>query len=140
MIRLTRRYRFSASHRLHTAALSDDRNRELYGKCNNAYGHGHNYVLELTVEGPVDACTGRVCDLQKLDGLVTQHVIANLDHKNLNEDAPEFRSMIPTSENIVAAIAERLKRSWRSGFAGEWPRLSRIRLQETRRNSFEHTT
>ena len=140
MVRLTRRYRFAASHRLHAPGLPEDRNRELYGKCNNPHGHGHNYILEVTVEGPVDESTGRVCDLATLDGLVAQYVLRDLDHKNLNEDAPEFRTSVPTSENLAIAVEQRLKDAWRSGFTGEWPRLNRIRLQETRRNSFEQKT
>ena len=139
MIRLTRRYRFSASHRLHSSVLADDVNRELYGKCDNPYGHGHDYVLEVSLEGPLDETTGRICDLGTLDDLVTRHVVRELDHKNLNEDAPEFRSSVPTSENLTLAIKERLEQAWRSGFPGEWPRLKRIRLEETKRNSFEYT-
>lgn len=140
MIRVTRRYRFSASHRLHTRALPDEVNQELYGKCNNPYGHGHDYVLEVTVEGPLDQSTGRVCDPATLDSLVTRYVVRDLDHRNLNEDVPDFGSAVPTSENLTVAIEERLKQAWKSGFPGEWPRLSRIRLEETRRNSFEYET
>ena len=140
MIRLTRRYRFSASHRLHAPALPDDVNRELYGKCNNPYGHGHDYVLEVTVEGPLEESTGRVCNLATLDELVTRYVVRDLDHRNLNEDTTDFRSVVPTSENVTVAIEERLKQAWRSGFPEAWPRLSRIRLEETKRNSFEHKT
>ncbi len=138
MIRLTRKYRFSASHRLHSNALADDANRELYGKCDNPYGHGHDYVLEVSLEGPLDEATGRICDLATLDDLVTRYVVRELDHKNLNEDAPEFRQSVPTSENLTLAIKERLEHAWRSGFPGEWPRLNRIRLEETKRNSFEY--
>ena len=140
MISLTRRYRFSASHRLHAAGLGDDINREVYGRCNNPYGHGHDYVLEVTVEGPIEESTGRVCNLATLDDLVTQDVLRDLDHRNLNEDTPDFRSVVPTSENLTIAIEERLKQAWRSGFPTGWPRLSRIRLEETKRNSFEHNT
>lgn len=140
MIRLTRRYRFSASHRLHTPALAEDVNRELYGKCNNPYGHGHNYVLDVTVEGPLDESSGRVCDLATLDRLVAQYVLREFDHKNLNEDLPDFQASVPTSENLAAAIEQKLQQSWHCEFAGEWPRLSRIRLEETRRNSFEYRT
>ena len=137
MICLTRRYRFAASHRLHTSALSDEANDEVYGKCNHPFGHGHDYALEVTVEGPVDKATGRVCDLVTLDGLVTQYVLKDFDHKNLNEDAPDFRTAVPTSENLTVAIEERLRKAWGSVFAGEWPLLRRVRLQETKRNSFE---
>ena len=91
MIRLTRRYRFSASHRLHPAALTEDANVELYGKCNNPYGHGHNYVLDVTVEGPIDESSGRVCDVAALDRLVTRYMLKDFDHGNMNEDVAEFR-------------------------------------------------
>lgn len=138
MIRLTRRYRFSASHRLHADALPEDVNREVYGKCNNPYGHGHDYALEVTVAGPLDESTGRICDLATLDGLVTRYILKELDHRNMNEDLPDFQSAVPTSENLTIAIEKRLKQAWKSGFPGEWPRLSRIRLEETKRNSFEH--
>ena len=123
MIRLTRRYRFSASHRLHTPALSEDANSELYGKCNNPYGHGHDYVLDVTVEGPIDESTGRACDLATLDGLVTRYVLNDFDQTNMNEDVLDFQSTVPTSENLTVAIEERLKRAWKSGFPGAWPRL-----------------
>src|SRR5581483_8174136 len=137
MMRLTRVYRFCASHRLHSAELSDGENTELYGKCNNPYGHGHNYILEVTAEGPVDA-TGRVCDVATLDRLVHQYVLRDLDHRNLNEEAPEFATVVPTSENLALVIDRRLRAAWESAFAGESPRLSAIRLRETKRNSFEY--
>lgn len=136
MIRLTRRYQFSASHRLHSGQLSDAENQELYGKCNHPYGHGHDYVLEVTLEGPLDEATGRVCDLATFDGLVTRYIVGELDHKNLNEDVPEFAALVPTSENVAVVIEDRLKRVWPTAF-GEWPRLSGIRLRETKRNLFE---
>ena len=138
MIKLTRAYRFSASHRLHAPALSDDENRETYGKCNNPYGHGHNYALEVTVEGPVNADTGRVCNPATLDRLVTQCVLENFDHANLNEQAQEFQSLVPTTENLAIVIAGRLRREWKSAFEGEWPRLGCIRVRETKRNTFEY--
>lgn len=140
MIRLTRRYRFSASHRLHTAALTEDANVELYGKCNNPYGHGHNYVLDVTVEGPIDESSGRVCDVAALDRLVTRYILKDFDHGNMNEDLADFESLVPTSENVTLAIEARLRGAWKSEFPGQWPRLSRLRLEETKRNSFEHTT
>ena len=139
-IRVTRRYRFSASHRLHSRELSEARNRELYGKCNNAYGHGHDYVLDITVEGPLDESTGRVCDPARLDALVTRYVLSEVDHKNLNEDLADFAKAVPTSENLTRMIEARLKHGWRSAFPEEGPCLTRIRLQETKKNSFELTT
>jgi 6-pyruvoyltetrahydropterin/6-carboxytetrahydropterin synthase len=139
-IHVTRRYRFCASHRLHSRELSEVRNRELYGKCNNVYGHGHDYVLEVTVAGPLDKSTGRVCDPATLDALVTRYVLREVDHKNLNEDLAEFGESVPTSENLTRMIEARLKHAWTSAFPEEWPRLTRIRLAETKRNSFELTT
>jgi 6-pyruvoyltetrahydropterin/6-carboxytetrahydropterin synthase len=139
-IHVTRRYRFCASHRLHSRELSEARNRELYGKCNNVYGHGHDYVLEVTVAGPLDKSTGRVCDPATLDALVTRYVLSEVDHKNLNEDLPEFAASVPTSENLTKMIEARLKQVWMSAFPDPWPRLTRIRLAETKRNSFELTT
>lgn len=137
---MTRRYRFSSSHRLHSSELSEDANRNLYGKCDNPYGHGHDYLLEVTVGGPLHKRTGRVCSPATLDALVAQYVLRDVDHKNLNEDVPEFAAVVPTSENLTRVIEERLKRAWKSVFSGEYPRLTRIRLRETTRNSFELRT
>jgi len=86
MFRVTRRYALAASHRLHAARLSDEENRRLYGKCNHPYGHGHNYVVEVSARGPADPETGRAVDVGILDELVTRHVLLPLDHRNLNED------------------------------------------------------
>jgi 6-pyruvoyltetrahydropterin/6-carboxytetrahydropterin synthase len=135
MVRLTRRYRFSASHRLHTGALGEAENRSLYGKCNNPYGHGHDYTLEVAVTGPVDPETGCAVDLEALDALVRQEVLADFDHRNLNEELPDFASCVPTSENVAAAIARRLSRRWAEAFPEGRPRLDRIGLRETPRNS-----
>jgi 6-pyruvoyltetrahydropterin/6-carboxytetrahydropterin synthase len=136
-MRVTRRYRFAASHRLDSERLSADQNRELYGKCNNPYGHGHDYVLDVCVSGPLDANTGQVVHVQTLDGLVKDQIVKDFDHRYLNVDVPEFRELIPTSENILLVMKNRLNAQWRSAFPGEWPRLEDIRLRETRRNSFE---
>jgi 6-pyruvoyltetrahydropterin/6-carboxytetrahydropterin synthase len=140
MIRLTRRYRFSASHRLHVNSLSENENRELFGKCNNPYGHGHDYALDVSVVGRIDPSTGQVVRLADLDRLVKDQVLTGFEHRNLNADVPEFGEIIPTSENIVRSIESRLKEKWTAAFAGEAPRLAGIRLQETRRNRFELTT
>ena len=137
MIRLTRRYRFSASHRLHSDKLSETANRELYGKCNNPYGHGHNYVLEVTVGGPLNTQSGQVADVNALDALVSRTVLDQFDNKNLNADIHEFGAAVPTSENIAGVIEERLKREWKAAFPGDWPLLDRVLLRETRKNSFE---
>ncbi len=136
MIRLTRRYTFCASHRLHTDRLSDAANRELYGKCNNPYGHGHNYVLEVSVWGPVDAATGCAADLGALDALVRE-VLRAFDHRNLNEQVPELAGVVPTTENLALEIEKRLKARWSAVSRNQWPKLARIRIAETKRNSFE---
>ncbi len=136
MTRVTRRYRFAASHRLHSARFSAGENRELYGKCNNPHGHGHDYVLEVTAAGPVDSATGQVVNLPALDRLVNDQVVRDFDHKYFNADVGEFKTLVPTSENIIRVVEDRLNRQWRAVFPGEWPRLERIRLRETRRNVF----
>ncbi len=140
MIRLTRRYRFSASHRLHCRELSDQRNRELFGACNNPFGHGHDYVLELSVRGPVDESSGRVVHLGELDKLIRGEILETFQHKNINEQVPEFADTIPSTENLLADIERRLARRWSSVFPGPWPALDRIRIRETRHNIFETST
>ena len=139
MTRVTRRYKFAASHRLHSDQFSEAENAELYGKCNNPHGHGHDYVLEVTASGPVNAATGQVIHLRSLDELVEREVLRDFDHRYLNADIAEFRDYVPTSENIILVIEKRLKNEWPRIFPGEWPRLERVGLQETRRNRFEMT-
>lgn len=137
MIHLTRRYRFSASHRLHAPGLGDAANRDLYGKCNNPFGHGHNYELEVTVRGPVDPVSGRAVNLESLDRLVWRQVIEPFDHRNLNEELAAFQTAVPTSENLGREAARRLKTNWSAVFPGDWPRLERVCIAETSRNIFE---
>lgn len=137
MIRVTRRYRFSASHRLHAAGFSDAENREMYGKCNNRYGHGHDYVLDISVRGPVDPVSGRAADLSNLDTLVCGQVIEPFDRRNLNEEIPAFARLVPTTENLAMEIRCRLLRNWSGAFPGAWPKLERVRIQETKRNTFD---
>ena len=137
MFRVTRRYEFAASHRLHAAPLSEEQNRVLYGKCNNPYGHGHNYVVEVSARGPVDDATGRAVDTLALDELVARQVLRPFDHSNLNEDVASFAQIVPTSENLAAEICRRLKHEWNTAFPGEWPKLEKIRIAETPRNIFE---
>ena len=137
MTRITRRYRFAASHRLHSNQFSEEGNRELYGKCNNPYGHGHDYVLEVTAVGPLDAVSGRVVSIPELDRLVGETVLRDFDHKYFNADVGDFQELVPTSENILGVVEKRLKSEWVRTFPGEWPRLEKIRLRETRRNQFE---
>ncbi len=129
---MTRRYRFSAAHRLDNPALSADQNRAVYGKCNNAYGHGHDYALEISVAGPVDAATGRVVPPGAMDAIVRCEVLSCLDTSNLNE-LPDFAGAPPTTENLAGAIGRRLAAKWPEA----WPPVCRIRIEETRRNRFE---
>lgn len=136
MFRVTRSYRFAASHRLHAPQLSDEENRAIYGKCNNPFGHGHNYLLEVTARGPVDS-SGRAVDPELLDGLVERQVLAEFSHRNLNQDVNSFQAHVPTSENLAIEICRRLKTNWAAAFPGEWPRLERVRIAETARNIFE---
>lgn len=134
---VTRRYKFAASHRLHSSRFSEDENRALYGKCNNPHGHGHDYILEVCVSGPADPASGQVVNVRALDRMVAKQVIDDFDYKYLNADVREFQSVIPTSENILRVIEDRLAACWRSVFPGDWPHLEAIRLRETRRNLFE---
>src|SRR6266481_5928832 len=128
MTRVTRRYKFAASHRLHSRRFSEEENRELYGKCNNPYGHGHDYVLDVSVTGPVDAASGQAVNIEALDRLVGQQILRDFDHQYLNADVAEFGDVIPTSENIIRVMQDRLQSHWRESFQGEWPRLEKIRL------------
>ena len=141
MFRVTRRYAFAASHRLHSGRLSEEENRQLYGKCNNPHGHGHNYVVEVSVRGPLDRATGRALDIAVLDELVGREVVGPFDHRNLNREVAVFASvapvLVPTSENLGLEICRRLKRNWKQAFPGEWPKLEKIRIGETPRNIFE---
>lgn len=136
-MRITRRYRFAASHRLHSLAFSDEENRELYGKCSNPYGHGHDYVLDVTAAGPVDPLSCHVIHVPALDRLVSEQVLKDFDHRYLNVDLDEFKTLVATSENIIRVIEDRLSARWRDVFPGAWPRLEGIRLRETKRNTFE---
>jgi 6-pyruvoyltetrahydropterin/6-carboxytetrahydropterin synthase len=129
---LTRRYIFSASHRLNSAEMSAEENLTTYGKCNNPHGHGHNYALEVTVSGQVDQSTGMVCNLVDLDGFVQKQVIERYDLENLNL-LKEFAKTVPTTENLCIEIYEILQR----GF--DKAHLERVRLEETMMNSFEYT-
>ena len=137
MTRVTRRYKFAASHRLHSGRFSEEQNQALYGKCNNPYGHGHDYVLDVSVTGPVDATSGQVVNLQVLDRLVSEQILHDFDHRYLNADVQDFANVIPTSENIIQVMQDRLQAHWRTTFTDDWPRLEKIRLRETKRNAFE---
>ena len=137
MFRVTRRYEFAASHRLHSTELSEAENRKIYGKCNNPYGHGHNYVIEVSARGPLDPDTGRAVDIARLDELVRRQVLVGFDHRNLNLEVAAFATVVPTSENLGYEICRRLKRNWKEVFPGEWPKLEKVRIGETPRNIFE---
>jgi 6-pyruvoyltetrahydropterin/6-carboxytetrahydropterin synthase len=128
---LTRRYRFSASHRLHSPEMSVEENRATYGKCNNPHGHGHNYALEVTVSGPVDQRTGMVCNLVDLDSVVEREVLSRYHLSNLNT-LEEFAQLVPTTENLSVEIFEILQRRFAQAH------LERVRLEETMMNSFEY--
>ena len=128
---LSRRYRFSASHRLHSDQFSEAQNRNIYGKCNNPHGHGHNYTLEVTVSGPVDERTGMVCNLVDLDGFVEQEVLSRYDIENLNM-LKEFKEQVPTTENLCVEIFNIVKRGFPHAH------LERVRLEETMMNSLEY--
>jgi 6-pyruvoyltetrahydropterin/6-carboxytetrahydropterin synthase len=128
---LTRRYLFSASHRLHSERMSAEENRSTYGKCNNPHGHGHNYTLEITVSGPVDQRTGMVCNLVHLDGFVERELLARYDRENLNV-LPEFVATVPTTENLCVELFKKVQRGFHHAH------LERVRLEETRLNSFEY--
>ena len=139
MIQLARRYRFSASHRLHSPALSDERNREVYGKCNHPFGHGHNYVLEVAVRGPVDSEIGRMVSVEGLDRLVAEHVLSALDYRNLNAEVAGLSGLAPTTENLALEIRRRLLANWKNAFPGSFPVLAGLRILETPRNIFDLT-
>ena len=127
-----RRYMLSASHRLHVDSLSDDENRNVYGKCNNPHGHGHNYTIEVLTRGPVDPATGMVINLVDLDRAVQSRVIQRFDHTNLNND-PLFANRVPTTENLCRAVYELL--------AGAPPsvELEHVRVEETENNFFQYS-
>src|SRR5215831_13190484 len=132
-VSLTRGYVFSAAHRLHSNAMSEEENNQVFGKCNNPYGHGHNYELEVTVSGTPDNRTGMIVDLGHLDRIVNEEIIDKFDHKHLNEEVAPFDELNPTSENVAKVIYEKLA-----------PRLTdlvkfdKVLLRETPRSFFEY--
>lgn len=132
IVTATRRLRFNAAHRVHNPALSDAENAALFGKCNNPNWHGHNYTLEVSVEGPIDPVSGYVMDLGTLRAIVQRQVIDLLDHRNLNLDVDFLRGINPTSENLVVAIWNVLEPHVQPG------RLTKLRLWETENNHVEY--
>jgi 6-pyruvoyltetrahydropterin/6-carboxytetrahydropterin synthase len=135
--RLTRRYRFSASHRLHSLALTDGENRALYGKCNNPFGHGHDYVLEVSIAGTPDSLTGLIMPRHHLDQWVESKVLKLFDHRYINTDVPAFAARVPTTENVALLIARLLAEDWPQAFSAVRARLARVHILETDRNGFE---
>lgn len=132
-MKISRSYEFAAAHRLFAPALSDDENFARYDKCSNPAGHGHNYNLEVAIEGAPDPQTGYIIAPALLDKIVDEEVFTRFDHKHLNVDCPEFRNLIPTSENLAQVIWEILsERLAREGF-----KLAKIGLNETQKNYFE---
>jgi 6-pyruvoyltetrahydropterin/6-carboxytetrahydropterin synthase len=125
-----RRYMISASHRLHSDALSTEDNRTTYGKCSNPHGHGHNYIVEVLVAGAVDPETGMVVNMAALDDVARTNVIERFDHANLNLD-PLFTNRVPTTENLCRAVFALLKNTLPAG------ELERVRVEETENNFFE---
>lgn len=129
-VELGRRYRFCASHRLHSLKLSEEENRRVYGKCNNPRGHGHNYVVEIAVSGAVDPATGMIANLADLDAFVEREVIEPFDHRSLQDEVPAFREAVPTTENLCLEIYRRLR-------SFPHAKLERVRVEETGKNAFE---
>jgi 6-pyruvoyltetrahydropterin/6-carboxytetrahydropterin synthase len=127
---LSRRYHFSASHRLHSEAYSAEQNIEVYGKCNNPHGHGHNYTVQVTLSGPVDEVTGMVCDLTVLDSFAKKYLIERFDHQNLNT-LDCFKESVSTTENLTTEV-HRIFASFTDA------KLERVHIEETSNNSFDY--
>lgn len=130
-VELSRRYHFSASHRLHNTKLSEEENWRIYGKCNNPHGHGHNYTVEVRLSGKIDRDTGMISNLADLDKFVNERVIEPFDHRSLNEEVPEFKKTVPTTEILCMEIFKRLK-------SFPHAKLEAVRVVETSNNSFEY--
>jgi 6-pyruvoyltetrahydropterin/6-carboxytetrahydropterin synthase len=128
---LSRRYRMSASHRLHTELFSAEKNEAVYGKCNNPHGHGHNYTVEVMLSGEVDPVTGMVCNLGDLDGFMRREIVDRFDQQNLNLDR-SFASIVPTTENFCVEIYGIIRAGFRDA------KLEKIRVEETSNNYFEY--
>ena len=127
--RLSRRWTISAAHRLHTEEYDAERNLVIYGKCNNAYGHGHNYTIEVTFSGPIDPVTGMVTNLADVDRFARREVIDRFDHQNLNL-LPEFAGVVPTTENLARVIEELFR-------AYTFALVERVHIEETRNNTID---
>ena len=129
---LSRRYHFSASHRLHSDAYSEEQNVEVYGKCNNPHGHGHNYTVQITLSGLVDEVTGMVCDLATLDLFAKENLIEPFDHQNLNR-LKRFQESVSTTENLTSEVYRIF-----ASFTGA--KLERVHIEETSNNSFDYNS
>jgi len=127
---LTRRYKFSASHRLHCESMSEEENRRVYGKCNNPFGHGHNYAIEITVSGTPAPDTGMICNLADLDGFVNREIVEQYHNGNLNF-MEQFRDKVPTTENLCLELHRVLEQKF------SYAKIEKVRIQETMMNSFE---
>lgn len=134
IVRATRRVHFCSAHMLRRPEWSEGENRSVFGDCSNPNWHGHNYVLDITVEGPVDPETGFVMDLKKLKEAVTARVVADVDHRNLNVEVPWLTGVMPSTENFAVAIWDRLADALPDGL-----RLQRVFLRETPNNAVEYT-
>jgi len=128
---LSRRYVFSASHRLHCVSMSPEENRAVYDKCNNPHGHGHNYFVEITVAGKRDPLTGMICNLSDLDAFVNERIVERFGHEHLNT-LPEFNGIVPTTENLCIEIYNIVKRGFHHAA------IEKVRIEETALNSFEY--
>ncbi len=131
MVYVTRREVFSSAHRLFNPAFSEEKNREVFGKCNNPNWHGHNYTLEVAVKGEIDPQTGYVIDLKLLKDIIRENIIEKVDHKNLNTDVDFMEGIIPTAENITVAVWKRLEGKLPSG------KLHSVKIYETENNYSE---
>ncbi|MEW6298923.1 MAG: 6-carboxytetrahydropterin synthase [Thermodesulfobacteriota bacterium] len=131
MVVCTKTFGFSAAHRLHSEALSEEENRAVFGKCNNPHGHGHNYTLEVTIQGEVDPHSGELMNYDLLEAIVQDEVIERFDHKHLNEEVAEFCGLNPTGENIAKVIWDLLRPR-----LGE--RLVKVGVWETPKSLFEY--
>lgn len=132
MIYITRRAHFSAAHRLYNPAFSESKNVEVYDKCTNSNGHGHNYFVDVTIAGEPDPATGYVIDLKKLKRIIEDEFISKVDHKNLNVDVDFLRGVIPTAENIAIACWKQIAPHITAG------KLFSVRVYETEKNSVEY--
>lgn len=136
-MKFTARYPFSASHRLHSNSLSEEENRQVFGRCNNPFGHGHNYWLEVTVAGQPDPQTGLLVDRGQLDRCVEQEILSRVKHANLNEQLLELNDLVPTTENVAYVFADLLRQGWSRHFDEPALSFDRIRIYETKNNRFE---